>query len=71
MTDRYVIVYRDGYVGEPREKWSSDAQLDLTRKIFGRAPAYRIRIRDNNPYELHLTEADWRTVNCLPKRAQS
>ena len=44
--DGYVIVYRDGLMGELRDKLSSDYQLNVARKLYGRVPAYRIRIRD-------------------------
>jgi hypothetical protein len=74
MTDSYVIVYRDGFWSQPiRDKNLADSVLQLLKACAhgDNRPAYRIRIREKNPYELHLNEADWRTVNCLPKRAQS
>jgi hypothetical protein len=44
MTDRYVIVYRDGAVGHPHTQPNADWWLGCLRKSPN-PPAYRIRIR--------------------------
>jgi hypothetical protein len=44
MSDRYVIVYRDGQVGHPSDRECSDALIEWAVSL-GRLPAYRIRCR--------------------------
>ena len=52
MTDRYVIVYRDGYYGDEMTRAASNNLLKRSRMraiLEADRPAYRIRIREKAP----------------------